>query len=365
MESPFRSNKILSHLPILNSYVTGQRYAPLLVEIDLTNLCSSDCPWCFGYLNRKWSDQTLFAKGETAEERRATSTEGVLHLLRELREVGVKAITWTGGGDPTMHRGLADIVNYAANPFKMVNADDQVTRPGFKQALITNGVVDVAPLLRRLEWVRFSVDGATTEGYGKQHGKPEHFQRVLDNVKRAAERKVSDELDTTVGVGFLTQEQTWHEIVPFARLWKDVPVDYIQYRPLQDAYGTKWGTDKPCVIELIKEAQRLDSRVVFSEPKYRAIAAGETGKTEYCHGTFFEVAIAADGHVYVCCHMKGIEEFSIGSLHDESFKTIWNRWLNKREFKVGDACPAFCRHYGTNKFIEDEVLVERTHPEYI
>ena len=100
----FASNKILGHLDTLNRYLNGDWYPPILVEIDLTNLCASACPWCAGYLNRKWTNHTLMApeKGDRWE----ASTNGVCELLQDLRDIGVQAVTWTGGGDPTQHKGL-------------------------------------------------------------------------------------------------------------------------------------------------------------------------------------------------------------------------------------------------------------------
>ena len=77
------------------------------------------------------------------------------------------------------------------------------------------------------------------------------------------------------------------------------------------------------------------------------------------------MAIAADSLVYVCCHHKGNEDYAIGDLREETFREIWSRHQASGEFRVGPRCPTFCRHYGTNAFIESEVLAERTHPEFI
>lgn len=353
MSDPFKQHKILAHLPVLNNYLQGSvAYPPILVEIDLTNLCASACPWCAGYLDRKWSTHTLLAIGETASERLVASIAGVKHLLEELRKIGAKAVTWTGGGDPTQHKGLREIVEHA-------------TWLGLKQALITHGVIDVSDIIHHFEWVRFSVDGSTKEGYGLQHGKPEHFERVLGNISLAANRKRNESLDVTVGVGFLTHSTSWDEITSFPDLWKDVPVDYIQYRPLHDTHGTQWRSDTERVIALIAEAKSKDSRVTCSEVKYKEIASGEPGRTRQCHGIYFEASISADGKVYTCCHHKGNAEFAVGDLFIESFESIWNSHLRGRPFVVSDACPSFCRHFGTNQFIESSILAPRKHEEFI
>ena len=353
MNDPFKQHKILAHLPMLTDYILGNNdRPPILVEIDLTNLCASACPWCAGYLDRKWSAHTLFADGKSSSERLVASITGVKRLLEELDNMGVGAVTWTGGGDPTQHNGLQEIVEFASSL-------------GLQQALITHGVIDVSKIIHHFEWVRFSVDAATQAGYGAQHGKPEHFERVLRNIAKAANRKHEEQLDVTVGVGFLTHSESWHEITSFPDLWTDVPVDYIQYRPLHDTHGHHWQSDKMQVVNLIAQAKWKDSRVTSSEVKYRAIANGESGKTNECHGIYFESAISADGKVYTCCHHKGNEFFAIGDLAVESFEAIWRRHLEGKPFIVGDACPAFCRHFGTNQFIESSILAPRKHKNFI
>jgi MoaA/NifB/PqqE/SkfB family radical SAM enzyme len=352
MNGPFKQHKILAHLPILTDYILGStEYPPILVEIDLTNLCASACPWCAGYLDRKWSNATLFADGASPSERLENSVHGVKNLISELKHLGVQAITWTGGGDPTQHKGLQEIVEFASYA-------------GLKQALITHGVIDVSKLIHHFEWVRFSVDASTVEGYRDQHGKPQHFAKVLENITKAANRKRDENLEVTVGVGFLTHFESWKEIETFPNLWKDVPVDYIQYRPLHDTHGKQWESDTDTVIGLIAKAKAIDSRVTCSEVKYKAIANGEPGRTKNCHGIYFESAISADGMVYTCCHHKGNLNFAIGDLETDTFTKIWKKHLGTR-FIVSEDCPSFCRHFGTNQFIEDSILVPRIHKEFI
>lgn len=357
----FSERKILKHLPTLNKYLSGEDYPPILVELDLTNKCTSDCPWCFGFLDRKLKSFTLFETdpSENPEVRFQRSMAGCNRLIEELAHIGVKAVTFTGGGDPTCHKGLFDLLGLSH-------------QKGLRVGLITNGVIDVCRALPFVQWVRFSVDAATEETYGLvQHGTPEsprknHFKIVLDNIKAACAEKLKQNLSTTIGVGFLTNKASKREIIDFARLWQGVDgLDYIQYRPTLDCYGEKWFSDTVETMQLIREAQSIDPRVVYSEAKYHAFMRGERGQTELCHGIFMETAIAADGNVYVCCHLKGMPQYSLGSLYQESFQTIWKRHLAKRRFVVNKDCPAFCRHFGTNQFIEDEILAPRDHEDFI
>lgn len=351
---PFERNKILGHIGILNSYLNSdQFYAPIQVEIDLTNACTSDCPWCAGFKQRKESKSVLLGVGESRNEIQESSRLAVQCLLKELQQIGVKSVVFTGGGDPTVHDHWESLIRFARNL-------------GLEVALITNGVIDVSGIVPFVEWVRFSVDAGSEEVYEKQHGRKNHFRKVIDNVSAAVESR-GPFGGGTIGVGYVLSAELIDDIEPFVDLWRDIAVDYIQFRPRMDTLDAKWGDSNAeqwaIVDRMIIEKDR---RVVKSLAKTNGIETGDNGRTKFCHGSFLETAIAADGHVYLCCHLKGDRNYSIGSLHEESFESIWNRHLSSpRVFETTADCPSFCRHYGTNRLVQLEIIEPKTHRNFI
>ncbi len=350
--SPFRKHKILGHLPVLNSYVNGGWYAPIQVEIDLTNACTSACPWCAGFKDRVELPFMLLASGSSKKEMAESSRQNVSSLLDDLKDIGVKSITWTGGGDPTVHPHHQELIRKSSEI-------------GMDAALITNGVIDVSPLVDCLEWVRFSVDAGTEETYERQHGRKNHFLRVIDNVSKAVDAKRLSGSDCTIGVGFVASADVIQDFEPYVRLWSDIAVDYIQFRPRMDTLEAKWGDSSVTVWDEVRRVSELDSRVVSSDAKVEGINHHETGTTPVCHGSYMETAIAADGLVYQCCHLKGDATYAIGNLHSEKFSDIWSRHIASKGFVPTKDCPLFCRHYGTNVFVESELVSIRTHANFI
>ena len=348
--NPFAEHKILGHLPILGQYLDGQVYAPIQVEIDLCNACTSACPWCAGYKEREDNPFILFGQGSTKNEQWYNSHMRTMKLVKQLADYGVQALTWTGGGDPSVHPYLSELIESSA---------DELMDNG----LITNGVIPVLECLPNCEWVRFSVDAGTEATYEKQHGRKNHFHRVLDNISNAVAYKRHNRLPVTIGVACVTSQEVLGELEQFVQLWHDIPVDYIQFRPLLDTHGQAFFNDNNETLEWLQRAKEIDSRVVTSETKYGKL--GCSGLTKRCHGSSLETAIAADGCVYECCHLKGNPKYSLGSLHIETFQAIWERHLARGTFDTTPDCVRFCRHYGTNVLIEDLLSIQRQHPNFI
>ena len=87
-----------------------------------------------------------------------------------------------------------------------------------------------------------------------------------------------------------------------------------------------------------------------------------------CHGESFTTVIAADMKMYVCCHMRGMEKYSLGDLRKNTIKEIWD---SKQRVDARDNvdvnsfdCPPLCRHDGTNRFLH-ELTILPTHKNFI
>jgi MoaA/NifB/PqqE/SkfB family radical SAM enzyme len=83
----------------------------------------------------------------------------VFNLLNELQEVGVKAITYVGGGEPTLHKDFDEIITRS---YEM----------GFEVGLVTNGeIIDTKiDLLKKCcKFVRVSLDAGTRKTHDILH----------------------------------------------------------------------------------------------------------------------------------------------------------------------------------------------------
>ena len=337
MKQPFAPDKILAHKARIKEWLKGGLSRPITFELDITNRCNNNCPACFGFYPALNSSQLRLAD--------------IKDVLRQIRAAGGKAVTFTGGGEPTVHPEIKQALAFARSC-------------GLDVALITNGLnMDrelAAEVLASCTWTRVSLDAASPEVFKATHGLGRRaFERVLANTAMLAGMKRRTGSRCTVGIGFLTSGLTAADIPAFAALGRELGVDYAQYRPLLRRHGEKnidysHAPLSEAIALAGKEYSSRGYKVLCSTHKYRLIESGETGR-DYgkCYGHNFAAVICADMKMYVCCHMRGVAGCCVGDLKKDSLAGIW---ASRRRAKVGGAidfrhCPPLCRCDSFNRIL--------------
>ena len=303
-------------------------------EIDLTNGCNHRCSFC------QW--------GSYLESNRATlKSKIVLKTLPELINYGTKAITWTGGGEPTVHKDF----------FKLL---DVAYKLGLDNGLLTNGSLLKEEfdkqLLKQLVFLRISMAGGNREAYKKVQGRDD-FDKVINNLKRIGELKKKLKSKTTLGVAFLANRENADSLEDFVETLINSNCDYLQVR--RDNYikknEKKWWNDN-----IGKKCEKL---VKYTRPKGMDILTeGYVAFQKFvkypkkCFAHNFVMAINAEGYVTFCKNTKDNPKFYIGNLNKESFKEIWvNSKINKKLEKniKPSNCATYCKNMQINKAVED------------
>ncbi|MGH7264788.1 MAG: radical SAM protein [Candidatus Rokuibacteriota bacterium] len=328
--------KALFHHEQVTRYLAGMRPVPVNVEIDLTNACNHRCTFC------QW--------GSYIQSNRATLPETLVRrTLGELRALGTRAITWTGGGEPTLHKGFFALLDHGHGL-------------GLDNGLITNGSrVDGArddQLLTQLVWLRVSMAGGDAASYRAVQGRDD-FDLVIGNLRRLAEAKRRRAATLDIGVAFLVNRVNVRSLRPFARLLADASVDYLQLR--QDMYGDaaerRWWNDEvlPRVAEVGRDVAGSGLRLLGASYVEAQAALGYPAK---CHAHHFVCAINAEGYVCFCKNTRDNPAFYLGNLHAETFTAIWQRSPRAVELEatINPAnCATFCKNMEINRALEDVV----------
>ena len=78
----------------------------------------------------------------------------------------------------------------------------------------------------------------------------------------------------------------------------------------------------------------------------------EVGNYDICRATFFPI-IEADGTVFHCSQTRGMPDFELGNLTEQTFKEIWEGEKRKEVIREIDVskCQPVCRGHFNNKLL--------------
>lgn len=365
---PLDSGKMFQHLDRLASWQTGEMPAPVTVELDLTNSCNHACPGCtFSYLVNK--------DGSSLPYHLAANT------INELAAIGVKAITFSGGGEPLVY-GVDRVLKLM----------DWTRTLGPEVSLITNGSkLREKEFLDHCTWIRVSLDAYDENTFQRFHGRNlKEFNRVVESIQTMISYGVEG---CTLGVGFLTDQESSGrgDVIRMTKfcLEKLPGLHYLQFRPLVvnmvDAPDLQGGWKNPSqgddtcghsgellamsrAIDLARSVAGDRLQVIWSEDKYTALSKPDFERTyTRCHAHFLQATIGADGGVYVCCHGQGQDAYRLGTLHEETFQEIWYGDRARSVLAAIDPskkCPPACRLHSQNRTLH-QILQPVQHRNYI
>lgn len=349
-------SKVLNHIDkIAQLRRMGTTLAPVNVEIDLSNRCSHGCSWChFAYTH---------TKGPLAGKRDKPSgavlggdlmsIELAYDILRQLKAEGVKSVTWTGGGEPTLHPHFTDIIEFAATL-------------GLDQGLYTHGghiTPALADALREhLTFVYVSLDECSPEAFKRSKGVA-RFGNVLSGINNLVTAKG----DATVGVGFLLHEGNYSDIDAMVGLGRELGVDYVQFRPIIDYDQAAPGQLKADTAWISEAVYRLgfyeDDPFVIADAWRFNMYQGWTGHGyPTCNWAAMQTVITPNGKVWRCLNKREHPDALLGDLSTESFMNVWRRAGGP--CAVNGGCRVMCRGHIANITL-DAVLTEQEHRNFI
>lgn len=303
----FSSDKILKHLDRVNDWLAGKNPSPITVELDMTNLCNHRCPECVVNYFRV-ADNTSLSRKDTR------------NIIMQLAKNKIRGLIFTGGGEPLCNPHTLEAVKLAGSK-------------GLDLGFITNGALITEQaariILKNCTWVRISLDASSPEVFKSTHGLDgREFDRVVGKIGLLAEIKKKTKSKCTIGVGFLTCDDTVSDMVKATALTKKLGVDYLQFRPMQIHHGGKFDYHWTDVEDKIAKCLPYSDekfQLLYSRHKYEMAKDKNYGRYyKKCYGQQFATVISASGKMYICCHLRGYEKYCIGDLKKDSFLKIWN-----------------------------------------
>ena len=358
-------DKLIWHLDRVKDWIHRERVAPLHIDMGIINGCNLGCVFCYGVVQGR---KGFLGRGGGMQ---MMPLEKVMSVFSDAKKAGVRSINIDGSGENTLNPALYPSIEHA----RKIDLDVSLATHGANLFNTKN----IQSLLTSLQWLRINLSAATPESYEIVHQR-KWFDRVMRNTEHLVKGKKvkgyrnGKNLETTIGFQMVLGDKNIDDIVPLAKLGRDMGIDYTVIKPTSDTPDGKLNVcfDKYLeIVDIFKEAQS------YSNENYEVIVKwkkmGNMGNKVYnkCHGTRFIIAIEGDGAIFPCGHWFNIERerFLMGNVNETSLAEIFRGdqyWKVQDEIHKLDLryCQSNCRQHGVNLTL-DEIATESDPVSYV
>ncbi len=335
MDQPYSTRKILHHPEALEAMRSHQHQNPIQIHYMPMLKCNQKCKWCsYGHRDSsdgpesyKWKNMALMSDDHMPREK-------MYECMHNWKEMGVKAIELTGGGEPLIYLYVDEFLSLAS-------------RWGVDLALVTNGTALTSKVAQSFgqthwKWARVSIDAGDPETYMRVRRVPRnHWKLAWDAVERLADLR--RESEQRVGVGYVVDANNFLGVYAACALAERCGADNIR---ISLAFTPQNMNRFP--PEAIEEASRLarmaakefEGRLqvidLVSERAKNIVAA--TQDYSFCGVKEVLCVVGGDQRVYTCCSLAFNPKGLIGSIASQSFRDLWWSPETLDFFQGHDAC---------------------------
>lgn len=327
---------------------------PVHIRIKPTNLCNHNCRYC-AYR----SDHLQL--GKDMDTRDFIPQDTMREISKDIVEMGVKAITFSGGGDPFCYPYLAETAAFFAE-----------NKIAF--ASLTNGsrlTGDAAEIFANHgTWVRISIDGWDDKSYAAYRGVKEgEFKKVIHNIQSF--KKISGKC--YLGVSIIVDDKNASHQYDLIKILFDSGVNSVKISPcILNNDGRKNNAYHEPFFNVVKE-QVTKAKETFKSDSFEIYDAyhllDEKFEKEYAWCPYLQIlpVIGADLKVYSCQDKAyNLEEGLIGSIKRTGFKEFWMNDKSKFfQINPKKQCRHHCVANQKNRLVLEYLNVDKGHEMFV
>ena len=341
----------------VSAWRRGEKIAPITMDIAWTRKCQAACNFCYAALQ--------------ASEDTVITQKNAFDFLEDAAEIGVKGVSLISDGESTGVPWYAESIEYGA-------------KLGIQIGISSNGVALTPDVLERimphLTYLRFNFSGGDRKRWAEIMGlKQVWFDRIIGHVKKAMEIKRRDKLTTNVNMQFVVMPKDADQIMPFARLARQIRPDYAIMKHCADSADKALDVDYrqySALFPLFKEAEQLSDDTFRVAVKWSRIQ--DEGKRDYsrCYGPPFILQMSGNGLIAPCGQKFNSKyaKFHIGNITRDRFRDIYqsDRYWEVLNYLASDAfdaqkmCGENCLQTNSNswldKFVKGTVTFNESPP---
>lgn len=323
---------------------------PIHIRIKPTNACNHNCWYC-AYKSPE------LQLGQDMVGRDFIPKEKMLEIIEDCVEMGVKAVTFSGGGEPLTYRYIREAV-------------ESLIRHKINFASLSNGSRlhgEIAELFAEYaSWLRISIDGWSDDSYAKYRGvKVGEFSKVMNNIENF--KKLGGKC--LLGISLIIDKDNWIHVRNFVGLLKDIGVNTVKVSPCivsnngyeNDAYHAPfYGAAKELIATTKRELEDPGFEV---SDFYHKAETDFTKDYSWCPMLQMLPVIGADLNIYPCQDKAyNLKDGLLGNIRNQRFKDWWFSDKNNF-FKINpsEACDHHCVANSKNKVILEYLNIDREH----
>ena len=340
--------KLAWHLDRVEKWQKGERIAPITIDMALTRACNYSCGFCYAMFQEN--------------DRKIINKKVIFEFLEDCAEIGVKGISFVSDGESTISPVFTDACKYGHEL-------------GLSMAVGTNAFVltknRLEGVMPYLTYLRVNFSAGEKKRYAEIMGvKESSYDRVCQNIRDMVEIKKKNNLKVTIGMQMVLMPQDADQIIPLAKLGKELRPDYAIIKHCSDNEDGGLGIlydEYEKLYPLLKEAESYSDETYKCVIKWSKIKDKGNNKRSYqrCYGAPFMLQLSGSGLVAPCGGLfnEKYKKFHIGNICDTRFKDIWNsdrywevmNYLSSPKFNAQKMCASLCLQHNVNEALDNFV----------
>ena len=291
-----------------------------------------------------------------ANETTIITKKNAFDFLEDAAEIGVRGVSLISDGESTEVPWFAESIQYGA-------------KLGLQIGMSSNGMRLTPDILEQIlpsmTYLQFNFSGGDKKRWAEIMGmKQVWYDRVVENMKAAMRIKRRDNLAVVINTQMVVMPEDGDQIVPFARLTREVSADYGILKHTADSPDHELGVDytqySP-LFPVFQEANRYSTPECRITVKWSRIQS--EGKRDYsrCYGPPFIIQMSGSGLIAPCGQKFNprYAAFHIGNITTDRWRDIFRsdrywevmRYLASDEFNPQVSCGPNCLQHNTNQWL--------------
>ncbi len=354
MATLYSNLKFLHYTDRLDALREHRMAAPVHIRIKPINHCNHDCWYCAYRVENLQLGEDIDYKDKIPEAK-------MFEIVEDVVEMGVKAVTFSGGGEPLLYKPLPEVVR-------------RLAAGGVRVATLTNG----ANLKGRMAdafaehgtWVRVSTDAWDDASFAKSRRiKEGEFTALLRNMADFSARGSR----CVLGVSFIIDETNCDHLYEACVQFKQAGVNHVKLSGVvvsnsgfeNNAYHARIRARVEPQIALARGL--ADDRFAVID-HYHELEERFEKHYRSCPYLMYLTVIGADSVVYTCQDKAFTVAGTLGSIKERRFKDFWFSEENRQRVYGLDpslVCNHHCVTHAKNLAIHDVLSIDPEHGTFV